>query len=254
MTSIENMSPRPHDDGAPFHGRSDTGRSRIGVVIPAWNEEESIGLVLHDIPPIVDEIVVVDNGSSDATASVASTAGATVLHEPRRGYGYACLSGVLHLAARGIDIVVFLDGDYADDPGELQRITGPLLKGDADFVLGSRALGSREHGALLPQARAGNFFAGCFIRLFWGVRFTDLGPFRAIRIVDLLAMNMRELRWGWTVEMQIKAAKRGLRCLEVPVSYRRRVGVSKVTGTLRGTLLASWRILATLFRHLFSSR
>jgi glycosyltransferase involved in cell wall biosynthesis len=254
VTSGSHGTPPALAGGSTAPGGVTTGPARVGVVIPAWNEEESIGLVLRDIPRLAEEIVVVDNGSTDATSVVATAAGATVLSEPRRGYGYACLTGVEYLASRGVEVVVFLDGDHADDPGELPRIVGPLLADEADFVLGSRALGHRERGALLPQARAGNFFAGRFIHLFWGVRFTDLGPFRAIRVTDLLAMDMHELRWGWTVEMQIKAAKRGLRCLEVPVSYRRRVGTSKVTGTLRGTVFASWRILATLFRHLFSSR
>ncbi|MBR9978451.1 MAG: glycosyltransferase family 2 protein [Bacteroidetes bacterium] len=228
--------------------------ARIGVVIPALNEEESIALVLRDIPPIVERVVVVDNGSTDNTATNARAAGATVLTENRRGYGYACMTGVSHLHAAGFDIVVFLDGDHADDARELPVLIEPLLSGTADFVLGSRALGEREPGALLPQARLGNLFAGMFIALFWRQRFTDLGPFRALRIPDLLAMDMREMRYGWTVEMQIKAAKRKMRCLEVPVSYRRRIGQSKVTGTVRGTFLASARILATLFRHLFSSR
>ncbi|MDT8323201.1 MAG: glycosyltransferase family 2 protein [Bacteroidota bacterium] len=217
--------------------------ARIGVVIPALDEEESIAHVVRDLPGIVEEIVVVDNGSVDGTRRAAQSAGATVLTEPRRGYGYACLTGVEHLAAKGVDVVVFLDGDYADDPRELPALVAPILRDTHDFVLGSRARGAREKGALLPQARAGNLFAGTFIRLFWGVRFTDLGPFRAMRIRDLLAMNMRELRYGWTVEMQIKAAKRGLRCLEIPVSYRRRIGQSKVTGTVRGTVFASARIL-----------
>ena len=227
---------------------------RIGVVIPAWNEEQSIAMVVCDIPSLVDEIVVVDNGSTDATAEIAREAGATVLQQPVRGYGHACMSGFDYLAEKDYSIVVFIDGDYADDARELPLLVEPILADRQDFVLGSRSMGSREPGALLPQAMIGTYIAGAFIALFWKYRFTDLGPFRAIRIEHLLAMNMRELRHGWTVEMQIKAAKMKLRCKEIPVSYRRRIGTSKVTGTVSGTVLASWRILATLFRHIFSSR
>ena len=227
---------------------------RIGVVIPALNEREAIGLVIRDIPSFVDEVVVVDNGSTDGTPDAAAAAGATVLHEPTRGYGWACTKGIRHLAQSGTDIIVFLDGDYSDYPEELPAIVQPLLDGTHDFVLGSRVMGDREQGALLPQALFGNQLAGFLIRLFWGYSFTDLGPFRALRATTLDAMKLREMRYGWTVEMQIKAAKMKLRCIEVPARYRNRIGQSKVTGTFSGTVKASYRILFVIFRSLFTAR
>lgn len=224
---------------------------RIGVVIPAFNEEHSIGLVIKSIPPLVDEIVVVDNGSTDRTAEAATQSGATVLHEPRRGYGYACLKGIDHLLNRGATIIVFLDGDFSDYPEDLPGLLSPILEGKVDIVIGSRMIGEREPGAMLPQAIIGNWLASMLIRLFWGYRFTDLGPFRAIRADALRQMNMSDPTYGWTVEMQIKAAKLKLNCSEVPVRYRKRIGRSKVTGTLAGTIKASAKILYTIFKHVF---
>lgn len=220
---------------------------RVSLVIPALNEEDSLPLVLDALPSgVLHEIVVADNGSTDRTAEVARARGARVIAESQRGYGSACLAGIA--ALDDPDIVAFLDGDFSDDPSELPAVLGPILAGHADLVIGSRMTGPREPGALLPQALFGNWLATALIRLFWGERFTDLGPFRAIRADSLRALEMADRDFGWTVEMQVKAARRGLRCTEVPVSYRRRVGRSKITGTIRGTVLASHKILATIFR------
>lgn len=225
-------------------------RPRVLVVIPAFNEARAIGRVIGDIPEgLVDEVVVVDNASTDATAHNARAAGATVLREDRRGYGHACLRGIAYAETRDPDILVFLDGDYSDHPDEMGLLLSPILRDEADFVVGSRMTGRRETGALLPQALVGNWLACGLMRLFWGARFTDLGPFRAIRFADLLALGMRDPTYGWTVEMQIKAVRAGLRCAEVPVSYRRRIGVSKITGTVAGTAKASAKILWTIARY-----
>jgi glycosyltransferase involved in cell wall biosynthesis len=227
--------------------------ARIKVIIPALNEENSIGLVLADIPrDLVDEVIVVSNGSSDATEDRAARAGATVLREKRRGYGWACMKGVDHLASDPPDIVVFLDGDYSDHADELLRVVEPILQDRADFVIGSRTAGNSEPGALLPQARIGNWLACSIIQWISGVRFSDLGPFRAIRYRDLVAMQMEEMTYGWTVEMQVKAVRADLQCAEVPVSYRKRIGDSKVTGTVTGTVKASARILWLLGRYVLS--
>jgi hypothetical protein len=221
---------------------------RVSVVVPALDEEASIGLVLDALPrDRVHEIVVVDNGSTDGTARAAAQHGARVVAEPVRGYGRACLAGIAALDRP--DVVAFIDADFSDHPDELPRVLAPILEDWADLVIGSRMLGDREPGAMLPQAVFGNRLATFLIRLFWGVRFTDLGPFRAIRADALERLGMRDRDFGWTVEMQIRAAQLGLRCTEVPVSYRRRRGRSKITGTVRGTLRASWKILWTIFRH-----
>ncbi len=223
--------------------------SRILVIIPAFNEARAIGRVVGDIPAALDaEVVVVNNASTDATAANAERAGATVLMEPRRGYGFACLRGIAYAKERKPDIVVFLDGDYSDHPDEMDMLVQPIAQGQSDFVLGSRLLGSRAPGAMLPQALAGNRFACWMMRLIWGIRYTDLGPFRAIRFEELLRLDMRDKTFGWTIEMQIKAHLARLRIIEIPVSYRRRTGVSKITGTVQGTLRASAKILWTLFR------
>jgi glycosyltransferase involved in cell wall biosynthesis len=235
----------------PASGPGYNRRVRIAVLIPVRNEESSLPLVLRSIPDdLVDEVVVVDNGSTDGSARVARSLGVTLLHEPRRGYGAACLRGIAYLEASRPDLVVFLDGDYSDHPEEMPGLVAPILRGDCDLVIGSRILGRREKGALLLQARLGNWLATRLIRLFYGGRFTDLGPFRAIRFDRLLDLGMRDLDFGWTAEMQVKAVKRGLRTAEVPVSYRRRIGVSKITGTLAGTLRAGHKILWTVFRNL----
>ena len=221
---------------------------KISVIIPAVNEEPSIGKVIAHVPKeIVQEIIVVDNGSTDRTAKAAQLAGARVVREDRRGYGYACLAGIAALAAP--DIVVFLDGDYSDHPSEMPTLVRPILDGEADMVIGSRIRGVYEKGALLPQARFGNALATCLIKLLFGVNYTDLGPFRAIRYHRLLEMEMQDKTFGWTVEMQIKAAKMGVRVCEVPVSYRKRIGQSKITGTMAGTIKAGYKILTTIFRY-----
>ncbi len=220
----------------------------IDVVIPAYNEQDAIGSVVADIPSdLVRDIWVVDNGSADATAREAVRAGAHVVHQPQRGYGRACLSGVGVL--RHPDVVVFLDGDYSDFPGEMRGLVAPILSGQADLVIGSRNLGRARRGALMPQARFGNWLATRLIRTFFGVRFSGLGPFRAIRYVSLMALDMKDKTFGWTVEMQVKAAMMGLRSTEVSVSYRKRIGVSKVTGTVSGTVRAGCVILYTIFGY-----
>ena len=225
----------------------ETQGARVLVIIPAFNEAGAIGRVIRDIPADqVDEIIVVNNASTDETAQRARTAGATVLREDRKGYGWACLRGIDYARSRKPDIVVFLDGDHSDHPAEMPRLVAPIARGEADFVVGSRMTGAREPGAMLPQALIGNYVACTLIRWRWGVRFTDLGPFRAIRFAALEQLAMQDKTFGWTVEMQIKAVRAGLRCLETPVSYRRRVGVSKVTGSVSGTAKASIKILWTI--------
>ncbi|MEE9497861.1 MAG: glycosyltransferase family 2 protein [Nitrospinaceae bacterium] len=222
---------------------------KISVIIPAYNEEESLPHVLNDLPrDRLHQIIVVDNRSTDRTSEVASANGATVVYEKRQGYGQACLSGMD--ALDNPDIVVFLDGDYSDFPEEIDLLLAPILKGEADFIVGSRMILEESRKALLPQARYGNQLAVFLIRLFFGHRFTDLGPFRAIRYESLQAIGMRDKNFGWTVEMQIKAVQKGLRIREVPVRYRMRIGVSKITGTVSGTLKAGTKIIYTIFRYL----
>lgn len=226
---------------------------RVAVVIPARNEESSLPFVLRSIPPgLVEEIVVVDNGSTDNTARVARDMGATVVEEKRRGYGSACLAGLENLKAHPPDVVVFLDADFSDYPEEMPKLLSPILQDGCDLVIGSRFLGRCEPGALLPQARIGNRVASLLLRLLYGVRFTDLGPFRAVRFERLMALGMSDRDFGWTVEMQARAALSGWKVAEIPVSYRRRIGVSKITGTLSGTLRAGSKILYMLFRIRFS--
>ena len=221
----------------------------ILVIIPAFNEARAIGRVIGDIPKgLVQEVVVVNNASTDTTADNARQAGATVVSENRRGYGFACLRGIAYAAEQHPDIVVFLDGDYSDYPDEMEALVAPILRQEADFVVGSRTTGQREAGAMLPQAIVGNHLACWLMRRLWGIRYTDLGPFRAIRYADLIRLNMQDKTFGWTIEMQIKAHLAGLRIMEVPVSYRRRTGISKITGTVTGTVKASAKILGTLLR------
>ena len=224
----------------------------ISIIIPAINEEESIGLVLNDIPKkLARQIIVVDNGSHDNTVNVATILGEKVLSEPLRGYGAACLRGISELK-EDTDIVVFLDADYSDYPQDIHTILKPMITGNAEMVIGSRMLGEREKGALLPQAFFGNKLAVLLIRLFWRFRYTDLGPLRAISYKALFALNMADKNFGWTVEMQIKALKKGLQIAEVPVRYRKRVGKSKITGTLSGTVRAGAKIIYTIFKYSFS--
>jgi glycosyltransferase involved in cell wall biosynthesis len=214
----------------------------IRVIIPALNEERAIVKVLGDIPPGVAEVIVADNGSTDGTAAACRNLGVTVVAEPRRGYGAACLKGISALGA-DTDIVVFLDGDYSDFPGEMGRLVGPIAEGQADMVIGSRMLGLAEPGSLMPVARFGNWLTTRLVRLGWGVAYTDLGPFRAIRMDALRDLGMADRDFGWTIEMQVKAAARGLRSVEVPVSYRKRIGVSKISGTVLGSWKAGKKIL-----------
>lgn len=223
----------------------------IDLVMPALDEEAAIGGVLGAIPRgLLRQMVVADNGSRDRTAEVAAAHGAIVVREPRRGYGQACLAGLARLEADPPEIVVFLDGDGSDDPSELPLLLAPLLAGEADLVIGSRTRGEHQPGALLPQAIFGNWLATSLIRLGTGVRFTDLGPFRAITWSGLRRIEMEDRNYGWTVEMQLKAARAGLRCAEIPVRYRRRAaGKSKVTGSVRGTIGASVKILSCLGRY-----
>ncbi len=231
----------------------------VDVVIPALDEEASLPLVLAALAGLpqglVRRVVVADNGSADGTARVAAEGGAIVVAAPRRGYGSACLAGLDHLRRTGPPaIVAFVDADCSDHPDELPLLLAPLLAGRADLVIGSRVLGRREPGALLPQARAGNAVACLLIRLLYGHRYTDLGPFRAARWGALESLGMSDPDFGWTAEMQVKALAAGLRVAEVPVSYRRRVGASKITGTVAGTLRAGYKILWTVLRYSRTAR
>lgn len=224
-------------------------RPKISVILPAYNEEASIGLVLNDLPrDTLHEIIVVDNNSTDNTAQAARKYGVKVVQEKRQGYGSACLKGISEL--NDPDIVVFLDADYSDFPEEIAQLIEPLVDDKMDFVLGSRMILPESRKALLPQARFGNKLAVFLIQLFFGHRFTDLGPFRAIRYDSLKAMDMRDKDFGWTVEMQIKAVKHRLRIQEIPVHYRERVGISKITGTVSGTIKAGSKIIYTILKYL----
>jgi glycosyltransferase involved in cell wall biosynthesis len=225
----------------------------VDVIIPAFNERDSVAKVIADIDKeLVREIVVVDNNSTDDTGFMAEAAGATVLKELKKGYGAACLKGIRHLKKKDQppDIVVFLDSDYSDHPEEMENVIAPIVNGGFDLVIGSRALGNRERGSMTVQQLVGNRVAARLIRLIYGVRFTDLGPFRAIRWNRLLELGMADQTYGWTVEMQVKAAKNKLRATEVPVSYRRRIGVSKVSGTIKGTFMAGYKIITTIFKYI----
>jgi len=228
-------------------------KPHIVVIIPAYNEEESIAKVVEDIPKdLVAEVVVVNNNSTDNTREAARQAGATVLDEPQQGYGAACLKGIAYTKElkRKPDIIVFIDGDYSDYPQQMPEVVAPIIDQDIDMVIGSRALGQRQKGAMMPQQVFGNWLATFLIRLFYGVKFTDLGPFRAIKFNQLLAIGMKDQNYGWTVEMQLKAAKHKLKVTEVPVDYKKRIGVSKVSGTLKGTMMAGYKIIWTIFKYL----
>jgi len=226
---------------------------KIKVIIPAYNEQDSIANVIHDIPKNVEEVIVVNNNSTDNTVVNAESAGATVLTENKRGYGYACLKGMDYIAnlIDKPDIIVFLDGDYSDYPEELTNLTAPIINQDIDFVIGSRVKRLREGGSMTPQQVFGNWLATFLMKLFFGAKFTDLGPFRAIKYNKLLALNMEDKTYGWTVEMQLKALKQKLSYIEVPVRYKQRIGVSKVSGTVKGTIFAGFKILGWIFKYSF---
>ena len=231
-------------------------KHKIDVLIPAWNEEETLPMVLADLPKNwIRNVIVCDNGSTDKTAKVARTHGAQVVSQPERGYGNACLAGMRYLQtltpSEQPDIVVFLDGDYSDYPDELPKVVAPILNDGMDMVIGSRRLGGMQPGAMTFPQRFGNWLAPLLIRWFYGHRFSDLGPFRAIRWDKLLVLEMADTNFGWTVEMQVKAAKMKLQCAEVPVRYRKRAGgKSKVSGTIKGAFLAGVKIITTIFKHL----
>ena len=223
---------------------------KISVVIPTLNEEQAIGEVVRAVPADrVREVIVVDNGSTDNTAKQASLAGARVIFEPQPGYGSACLAGAK--AASDADVIVFLDGDRSDDPGQLEAVVGPLLDNRADLVIGSRIKGILEQGAMPLHGRLGNRFIVFLLRLLYGVNITDIGSFRAIKSQTLFGLRMEQMTYGWPVEMVVKAARKGLRIQSVPINYRRRIGKSKVTGTLRGTILATYYMFLVPLKHLF---
>ena len=227
--------------------------SDIRVIIPALNEQNAVGLVISEIPKaLVNEVIVVDNGSSDNTFQVAQDHGATALKEPRLGYGQACLAGMSYLKEQAIepDVVVFIDGDHSDYPEQMLELVEPIFSDRADMVIGSRALGSRENGSMTIPQIFGNWLATSLIRFFYGIKYSDLGPFRAIRYNALQELKMQDTNYGWTVEMQLKAAKQKLRTLDIPVDYRKRIGVSKVSGTVKGTVLAGYKIIFTIIKYL----
>ncbi len=223
----------------------------IDVIIPVYNEADSISKVIAEIPAhLVRHIIVCNNGSTDGTADIALKAGAKVVHQPIKGYGNACLKGMEYVSTLEIlpDIIVFVDGDYSDYPEEMSLLIEPILKNEVDMVIGSRALGSMESGAMMPQQIFGNWLATTLIKFIYNYEFTDLGPFRSIRYDKLMSMEMADKTFGWTVEMQVKAAKMNMKTMEVPVRYRKRIGKSKVSGTVKGTILAGHKILWTIFK------
>lgn len=226
---------------------------RIYVIIPAYNEADSIGLVITDVPTVVDEIILVSNASTDATEAEARKAGATVLTENRRGYGYACLKGMDYIAKIEAkpDIIVFLDGDYSDYPEQLTELIKPILEHNIDLVIGARKKELREPGSMTLPQRFGNKLATFLMKLMFNARFTDLGPFRAIKYDKLLALHMQDKTYGWTIEMQLKAIKNNYSYTEIPVKYRNRIGVSKVSGTVKGAFLAGVKILSWIFKYSF---
>ena len=225
----------------------------IKVIIPAFNEENGVGEVIQEIPRhLINEIVVVNNGSTDNTEQIAIASGATVLRELVPGYGRACLKGMEYVqqSLPHPDIIIFLDADHSDYPEEIALLIQPIIDNDVDLVIGSRALGAKENGSMTPQQIFGNWLATRLLKLIYHVKFTDLGPFRAIKFKKLLELNMQDKTYGWTVEMQLKAAKMGFSCVEVPVRYRKRIGVSKISGTIKGTVMAGYKILYTIFKYI----
>ena len=225
----------------------------IDVIIPAYNEEASIGLGLADITDFGSEVIVVNNNSVDDTEKVAKAAGATVLRDPQRGYGYACLKGMQYISEKSEkpDILVFLDGDHSDYPEQLTELVAPIIEKNTDFVIGARVKRLREPGAMTFPQRFGNWLATSLMTLFFGAKFTDLGPFRAIKYDKLLALEMQDKTYGWTVEMQVKALKRKYSYTEVPMKYRNRIGTSKVSGTVKGAIFAGIKILSWIFKYTF---
>ncbi len=225
----------------------------IKVIIPAYNEADSISFVIKDIPPSVSEVIVVSNNSTDNTEVNAKNSGATVLVERQKGYGYACLKGMDYISKLEIkpDIIVFLDGDYSDYPEELTKIIAPIIEDDIDFVVGARVNELREDGSMTTPQIFGNWLATSLMKLFFSSTFTDLGPFRAIKYEKLLGLKMEDKTYGWTVEMQLKALKQKLSYKEIPVNYRNRIGVSKVSGTIKGAIFAGVKILAWIFKYSF---
>nr|WP_321232161.1 glycosyltransferase family 2 protein [uncultured Psychroserpens sp.] len=227
--------------------------TKIKVIIPAYNEAESIPLVIKDIPSTVDEVIVISNNSTDDTEINAKNAGATVLTENNRGYGYACLKGMTYIASQNEapDIIVFLDGDYSDYPEELTKIVTPILNDNIDFVIGARVKRLREKGSMTGPQIFGNWLATSLMTILFKAKFSDLGPFRAIKYDKLLQLNMEDKTYGWTVEMQLKALRQKLNYTEVPVNYRNRIGVSKVSGTVKGAIFAGVKILGWIFKYSF---
>ncbi|MGX1931257.1 glycosyltransferase family 2 protein [Flagellimonas sp. 2504JD4-2] len=225
--------------------------AEIKVIIPAVNEGDSIGKVVSELPKSVSEVIVVNNGSTDDTLENAQKAGATVLTENQRGYGFACLKGMDYIAkqSKQPDIIVFIDGDYSDYPEELDNVVAPILEKDIDFVVGARKKSLREPGSMTPQQVFGNQLATFLMRLLFRAKFTDLGPFRAIKYDKLIALEMQDKTYGWTVEMQLKILRRKMSYIEVPVRYKRRIGVSKVSGTVKGTIFAGIKILGWIFKY-----
>lgn len=224
---------------------------KIRVIIPAYNEACSIGKVIADIPGIVSEIIVVDNNSTDNTAVNATASGATVLSEPKAGYGYACLKGMDYIASKNdpTDIVVFLDGDFSDYPQDLLHVIAPILENEMDFVVGARVKELRQKGSMTVQQVFGNWLASYLMKLFFKSHFTDLGPFRAIKYPVLLQLQMSDKTYGWTVEMQLKILKQKFTYVEVPVRYRNRIGISKVSGTVKGTVMAGIKIIGWIIKY-----
>ena len=226
---------------------------KIVVLIPAYNEENSVARVIEDIPKnIVDKVVVINNNSNDNTVINAKKAGAIVLNELRQGYGYACLKGLQYLSEQITkpDIVVFLDADYSDFPEEIPALIKPIIENDFDMVIGSRALGKREKNSMTPPQIFGNWLATFLLKILYKVKYTDLGPFRAIKYNKLVALQMEDTTYGWTVEMQVKASKQKYKVCEIPVKYRKRIGHSKISGTIKGTFLAGYKIITTIFKYL----
>lgn len=227
--------------------------NNIRVIIPAYNEQKAIGKVISEIPKTVKEIIVVNNNSTDQTKDVAEKHGATVLTEHQKGYGYACLKGITYVnkLKDKTDIIVFLDGDYSDYPEELNKLVQPIIDNKVDFVLGSRVKELREEGAMTPQQIFGNWLACNLMKLLFKSSFSDLGPFRAIRLSTLNKLDMEDKTYGWTVEMQLKVLKKRVKYFEIPVNYKNRIGVSKVSGTIKGSIFAGIKILSWIFKYSF---